>query len=281
MKRAIRKTYPWIVAGLLFVMLSCRPAGQWRRIDDGLSIGEFHTAALTPWRRISLFIVKIDPRKYQFQLLSVSEKRGAPLTAREWCEKYKLISVINAGMYQTDMTSNVGFLKNFNHRNNKHINASHKSLAVFNPVHADDPPFYIYDIDETDIDSVLQRYHTAIQNLRLIKRPGENRWRQQNEKWSEAALGQDKDGNVLFIYCRRPVSMHDFNRALLSLPIGVVCAQHLDGGPHASLYFARNGVVKSFIGAAQLTFARDEIISGVALPNVIGFRKRTQTTDER
>ena len=200
------------------------------------------------------------------------------MTTLDWSKKFNLIGVINAGMYQTDLKSNVGFMKNFDHVNNNHLNSTHQSLAAFNPVCKEEPPFYIYDLDEVEKDSILARYQTAIQNLRLIKRPGENRWPKQNEKWSEAALGQDEEGDVLFIYCRRPASMYELNNALLHLPLGLVCAQHLDGGPHASLYFSHKGEFKYYIGAAEIHPAANEVISGVALPNVIGFRKRRDTS---
>ena len=36
-----------------------------------------------------------------------------------------------------------------------------------------------------------------IENLRLIKRPGINRWSEQNKRWSEIAIGQDIDSNII------------------------------------------------------------------------------------
>jgi uncharacterized protein YigE (DUF2233 family) len=257
-------------------MTSCRSINRWQQVDEGLAIGEFEIAGAKPFQKTSLFIIKIDPLFYEFKLLSASELGRIALTTKQWSKKYNLITAINAGMYQTDMMSNVGFMKNFEHKNNTHINSTHKSLAVFNPKENTDPPFYMHDLDETNVDSILIRYNTAIQNLRLIKRPAENRWEKQNEKWSEAALGQEVNGNVLFIYSRRPVSMYDFNQALLRLPINIVCAQHLDGGPHASLYFSHNGLVRNYQGAVSLNHDMEEIIQGIALPNIIGVRKRNK-----
>jgi len=270
-----------MIALVLLTIPGCRSSNKWRQVEDGLFVAEFKAPATTPFQKLSIFIIKIDPHNFQFQLLSISETGQAPMTTLEWSKKYNLIGVINAGMYQTDLKSNVGFMKNFEHINNNHLNSTHQSIAAFNPIREDEPPFYIYDLDQVEKDSVLTYYHTAIQNLRLIKRPGENRWQKQNEKWSEAALGQDKDGNVLFIYCRRPVSMYALNNALLRLPIGLVCAQHLDGGPHASLYFSHNGEFKYYIGAAEIHPAANKVISGVALPNVIGFRKRQESASRQ
>ena len=276
MKHIDKYIFFCLVACLLIVA-RCRSINHWRYVDDGLAIGDFETAGAKPFQRVSLFIVKIDPNLYQLQLLSVSELGRPALTTQQWSKKYNLISAINAGMFQMDLSSNVGYMKNFEHKNNSHINSSHKSLAVFNPKNETDPAFYIHDLDKINVDSILARYHTAIQNLRLLKRSGENRWKKQNEKWSEAALGQDADGNMLFIYSRRPVSMYDFNQALLRLPINIVCAQHLDGGPHASLYFSHNGETYNYHGAATITDDSNDVIQGIILPNIIGIRKQNNS----
>ncbi|MBN1562012.1 phosphodiester glycosidase family protein, partial [candidate division KSB1 bacterium] len=182
---------------------------------------------------------------------------------------------INAGMYQEDYKSNVGYLKNYAHMNNSHVNSSHHSLAAFNPVDASDSPFFIFDIDEYAADSVIHRYHSIVQNLRLIKSPGENRWSESTKRWCEAALAQDKDGNALFIYCRTPINMIDFNKALLQLPIDIVAAMHVEGGLPASLHFSHHGVTKSFSGTAETRFdAEGRAINAARLPNVIGFSRK-------
>jgi len=69
--------------------------------------------------------------------------------------------------------------------------------------------------------------------LRLIKKPGINVWQQQDREWSEAAIGEDKEGRILLIFSRSSFSMYDFNKELLQSGIGIVAAQHLEGGPEA------------------------------------------------
>ena len=114
-----------------------------------------------------------------------------------------------------------------------------------------------------------------IQNLRLIKRPGKTRWSKQSKKWSEVALGEDKKGNVLFIFNRSPSSMYDFNQSLLKLPIDIVCAQHLEGGPEASLYFAYNGTEVDIFGSYETHFNENEQnYRAWNIPNILGFIKK-------
>ena len=66
----------------------------------------------------------------------------------------------------------------------------------FNPVDAEMSAVKIYDTEDESVKIIIQNYHTVIQNLRLIKRPRQNHWSQQNRKWSEVALGQDRKSVV-------------------------------------------------------------------------------------
>lgn len=115
----------------------------------------------------------------------------------------------------------------------------------------------------------------ACDNLRLIKRPGKNRWSKQSKMWSEAALGEDRKGNILLIFCRSPYSMHDFNNNLLKLPIDIVCAQHLEGGPEASLYFRYKGIKIEKCGSFETFFNENDQNNGAwDVPNILGFVKK-------
>jgi len=247
----------------------------WQKLDRGLFLGRFIPTQKSFVGYSEILIIRIDPEIYSLRLLSASELNHSNLTVKQWCERYDLIGAINAGMFQTDYRSNVGYMKNFEHLNNPWVNPSYHSVAAFNPVNKNNSKFRIYDTDETNIQDVISRYHTVIQNLRLIKSPARNRWSQQNKKWSEAALGQDRDGNVLFIFSRSPYSMHDLNNILIQLPINIVNAQHLEGGPEASLYFKFNELEIEVMGSYETGFNENDFNDTFwNLPNVIGIEKK-------
>lgn len=270
------KAFAIVFLLLATLILACHNKAVWTQIDDGLFYGDFNIASPIPFNDVTITIFKIDPTVYEFRLLTTSQFGHDLLTMPEWVERYNLIGAINAGMYQEDMSTNVGFLKNFDHYNNRHVNSSHHSLAAFHPKDSTAAPFYIFDIDEYPADSVLADYHSVVQNLRLIKRPGENRWIEADKRWCEAAVGQDTGGHVLFIYCRAPLTMTEFNNALLSLPINIVCAMHVEGGQPASLHVSHQGVTKSYSGTAETKFDVDGVaINAAKIPNVMGFVKKT------
>lgn len=97
----------------------------------------------------------------------------------------------------------------------------------------------------------------------------------QQKKWSEAALGEDKSGNVLFIFSRAPFSMHDFNQELLGLGIDIVAAQHLEGGPEAQLYFKIDSWELEIFGSYETGFKENDDNSiSWPIPNVLGIRPK-------
>lgn len=245
----------------------------WKEIAEGLDTASFTVSGESLPGDAKVVIVRIDPKMWDLKLLAISETGdSAGLSAKEWCKTHNLSAAINAGMYDVDYKTHVGYMKSHEHKNSAAIN-SYKSAAAFDPRHDNLPPFYIYDLDVTPLKSIIGKYHTVVQNLRLIKRPGENRWPQQENKWREAALGEDSKGRALFIFCQSVMSMHDFNNLLLSLPINLVCAQHLEGGPPAQMYVKHGEVEFEMDGIHETT-----VIQGISrprpIPNVIGIVPR-------
>ena len=164
---------------------------------------------------------------------------------------------------------NTGYLRDGDHVNSRHRNG-YKSLLAFNPKPGKTlPPVRIFDLDQPGIliDSIEKVYGTVIQNLRLIKRPGINVWNRQSQIWSEAALAEDKQGRIIFLLCETPVTMHDFNKILLSSDMEIVAAQHLDGNAPAQLYLKTGGTELMLY---------EEPGPELPLPNIIGIRPKTQ-----
>ena len=182
------------------------------------------------------------------------------------------MAAINAGMYQADYRTHSGYMRAdgtvFSRGTNGYLSA-----AAFDPVNPKDPPFRLFDLDVDPLAEVLPRYRRVVQNLRLIKRPGENRWSSQERRWSEAALGEDHEGRVLLIFCGTPLLLDRLNEALLSLPLGLVAAQHLEGGTQAQLFIAAGGQTIELVGEYEGIFsAPDPQRPAWPIPNVIGIR---------
>jgi exopolysaccharide biosynthesis protein len=279
-------TKGWLIKLGLIAVLVCilfsgaegQNAVFWKQIDEGLHYGDFTAFMKASTGDSKILIIKIDPKLYSFRLLSASELASSSLSlnVKEWADKYKLIAAINAGMFQTDLKSNVGYMKNYSHVNNPRFHKTYASAFAFNPKRADLPPAMVFDTDVKNIKDIVAEYHTVIQNLRLVKRPRLERWAQQEKRWSEAALGQDQEGNILLIFSESPYTMHELIKILLSLPIKLDCAMHLEGGPAASFYLRHNNIELARLGRLELAsiVVGDTNNEFLPIPNVIGITKK-------
>lgn len=259
----------WLLTGSLTAQ------SPWQSLAPGMEQAAFRAPLPTPVGDATITVLRVDPKQWELKALSITETGDAQgMTARQWCERHELVAAINAGMFMTDYRTHVGIMKNRNHTNAARFN-SYQSVAAFDPVADSLPPFRIFDLDLHDKADIERDYRGLVQNLRLIKKPGINRWGQQPKKWSEAALGEDKDGNILFIFARSPYSMRDFNHILLGLPIHLVAAQHLEGGPEAQLYFRIGTSTSEGFGSYETDFYESDANEQAwPVPNILGLAKR-------
>lgn len=246
-------------------------SAPWTSLAPGLEIAFFELPADESPKDSALTVLRVDPRHWQLRLLCASVTAEMPsLTAKQWCELHELTAATNAGMFAVDGRTHVGYLRNEIHVNSAAKN-QYQSVAAFSPKVSNVPEFRIFDLECTSFDTILKQYDCVVQNLRLIKRPGEDRWSPQPRKWSEAALGEDTAGRALLIFCRMPLSMHDFNQLLLSLPLDLVSAQHLEGGPEAQLYIKHGDFVRECVGSYETGFLpNDANDTAWRIPNALG-----------
>jgi len=258
----------------------------WTVLAPGLELGEFPVDPEPGIGDGVITVLRIDASSWELGLYCAADPSlsrespggsGVPAnrTARAWCRDAGLVAAINAGMFAQDYTTHVGYLAAGDYVNNDNVNG-YESVAVFGSLLPDGPPFRIFDRDDGAEVVLLRRsFRHLVQNLRLIKRPGENRWSRQKKRWSEAALGEDAEGRALFLFCGTPYTMHHLNRLLIGLPIGLIAAQHLEGGPEAQLYVKVGGFEREWKGVFETGFFQgDGTGSAWPVPNVIGVRGR-------
>ena len=250
----------------------------WQLLAPGLELRRITSKMSAPVGKSPIVVLRMDPNLWELSFVGVSNTgESAGHTARGWAEGYKLTAAINAGMFDTDGKTHLGYARARGQVSNNKTNA-YQSVAAFDPR---DPKqhsqFRMFDLDDKSVSmqGILKDYASAVQNLRLIKRPGLNQWGQQEKKWSEAALGEDDKGRILFIFSRAPFSMHDLNRELLAAGIGLVAAQHLEGGPEAQLYVHTSNVELEMFGSFETGFKEDDTNTiAWPVPNVLGVRPR-------
>lgn len=265
-----------LVLFLLSAIIGYSQAG-WKQLAPGLDIKEIVAKKTSIEGNSKITVVRIDPDHWELIFIGRSTTKDIFCkTAREWCESYNLTAAINAGMFNEDNWTHTGYLKYKDHINSSAKN-SYQSVMAFDPINGKDlPKFQIYDLDAgATILNISKDYNLVIQNLRLIKKPGVNVWKQQDRIWSEAALGEDKKGRILFIFSTSPFSMYDLNKELLNSGIGIVAAQHLEGGPEAQLYLKAGGVEIEVSGGYETGYLEGgDNIAIWPIPNIIGVKQK-------
>ena len=250
----------------------------WKTVEPGMELRFLVAQKEGVQSKSRIAVLRIDPARWDLEVLGTSRTgESTGHTARDWCQRHNLTAAINAGMFGTDQKTHVGYLQYREHVNNSHQN-NYQSVAAFDPRDsAGVSRFRIFDLDAPGVtlQGILKDYASVVQNLRLVKRPGRNQWDQQERKWSEAALGEDRDERILFIFSRAAFSMHDLNQKLLASDIGLVAAQHLEGGPEAQLYLHAGETKLEMFGSYETSFREDDN-NAVAwpVPNILGVRPR-------
>jgi uncharacterized protein YigE (DUF2233 family) len=246
------------------------PGIPWKEADDGLYIAEFESVFdNAPY---AVTVVKIDPGRYTFNLLCATEHDKEPLTIKEWASKYRMLATVNAGMFQQNGLTSVGYMKNFDHVNNPRLSNANTILA-FNPVEKNLPEIQIIDRECQDFNGLRQKYKSLVQSTRMISCNQQNVWNRQDSKWSTLAVGADTQGNILFLFNRTPSTVHDFIEILLSLPLSLKSAMYLEGGPQASLYLSTSKMTLERYGVWG-GLENDSLQFPLPVPNVIGISKK-------
>jgi hypothetical protein len=253
-----RRSAALAIACLLIVPIAT-PAGvgtniSWRTLQPGVGLAI----------RDQLYIVRVDPSVAKLTTALASEARSAPRTAADWCRSSHLAVAINAGMFQNDHKSNVGYLRHGRHLNNAQWN-DYQAVVAINSKRA-----LWLDLD-SDQKQQTADYDVVIQNLRLITKNRKNVWAPNNRQWSEVALAIDNKGRLLFLFSRAPYSMRELNALLLSLPLNIAGAMHLEGGPEASLSIHTGGIDLDLAGSYETGFwENDRNERQWPIPNVLG-----------
>jgi len=243
----------------------------WRTVQPGVEYAVIDppgTSALPIDAR--LHVVRIDPTRAPLRAVMAGGLDGRPRTASQWCHDQHLAVAINMGMYRDDHRTNSGYARTSTYVNNPRWTEKFKSALAFGPT-----GLTMADLDGADARQRLTSYATVIQNLRLIRAPARGVWAPQERRWSEAEVAVDASGRVLFIFARYPHSMKELNDIVLSLPLGVVAAMHVEGGPEASLSVHGGGVDIDLNGSYETGFnENDGENQQWPIPNVLGVSRR-------
>lgn len=258
---------------LTLLLLAASPV-EWRPVATGVEYASFVIDTKPVAGDGSLHVVRIDGKRAALDLGLASENAGTLRTAKEWCQDKGFVVAINAGMYDTDYSSNVGYLRHGDTVHRKSWNGTFQSALIAMPREKGLAQVRLLDLDEANAKKTTEKYALVVQNLRLVKGKGESVWKPNGQPWSEAAVGIDSKGRVLFLFSRTPLEMATWNERVLALPLELERAMHVEGGPEASLSIQTKDFSLHLGGGPRnLLFAGDPAKQW-RIPNVLGVRAK-------
>jgi hypothetical protein len=251
---------------------------KWVTLQDGLHYCEYDTPEKSILNDSKLTLLKIDPQKFQFNLLSSSEHGKRNRTASDWAEEFKMNIIVNAGMFSlSNGRTNKGYMKNYGHYNNSHLNRAYNVMMAMNPKDESEPSFKLFDLTCQRWDSIRTRYHSFSQGMRMIDAKGNPlAWdKRPGQACSMVVCATDTEGNIYYVFTRSPYTHQSVIRFLLDLPLNIRTTVYLEGGPEASLYISTGDTVISKVGSfVSRTYENDDNDHFWKIPNVIGIKRR-------
>jgi Phosphodiester glycosidase len=242
-------------------------AAPFTALEPGLELGLFPGPGTAPGDG-KIWIVRIDPARFELKLVNASAGDARPRTVRAWALAAGAAAAINAGMFQTDGLTSVGLMRTRAHQNNPRRSTRYKAVLAFDPVLPGLAPVRILDAACGDLDPSPPGYGTLIQSIRMVSCDRKNVWAPDAKRWSAAAIGLDGAGRALFIHARSPWPVHDLVDALLALPVDLRRAMYVEGGPEAQLFVSAGGREVERLGAFEGR-AQEEASLAWEIPNVV------------
>lgn len=259
-----------LLAGAQALQLQAEANPVWEQVDDGLeflALGDVDNAFIA---------VRIQPVLYDFTLCMSSEE-GQARPLKDWATLQGLHVAINASMYLPDGQTSTGYMQSASHSNNDHIGSRLGAFFVADPLNpALDPPVAIIEKSDPQWEQRLGRYAIRVQNYRLLTKGGVVAWRgdKEGERGSIGAIGQEKDGNILFLVSVHPLTVAEFCQLAQTLAPQLERAMYVEGSVKVGLFLKEGAQKHTWLGRKNVLFTPAP--KDTAIPNVIGVIPRKQ-----
>jgi hypothetical protein len=270
---------------LFFTLVSFEGIGQsatdslltlvWQEPVSGIEYTEIGAPAASILGDSRLTLVRLDPKKLEFELLCATEHRKTPRSAPDWAEEFKVDLVFNAGMYNLSQPlKSKGFLKNGRHVNQKEVHPEYGGVFAFQPLDSLAAKANLLDLSCTSLDSVRLRYRCMAQGMRMLDCNGNPiSWERKKQSCSMMLLARCSDGKLVLVFSRSPYTHSQMIGFLKRFPLDLHEALYLEGGPETSLYLKLPGLTLEKYGSYVFdTFENDKNDHFWKLPNVVGVR---------
>ena len=212
------------------------PDTGWQVVQPGLEQRTIHLFDASDAVRERLFLLRLDPAQFIFR---VAYRPGAPLSIPEWQAETGALLVVNGGYFTPENVATGLIVVDGQ--------ASGSSYGDFGGMLA---------IDERGpaLRWLGERLYTAdqpllyaLQSFPMLVRPGGALGFPEEDGLTarRTAIGQDRDGRILFIFAPwGSLTLHELSAWLVDADLDLDIAFNLDGGPSTGMWLAGETAVE-------------------------------------
>ena len=263
-----------MIAGAALAAPPAKARVTWQKLQDGLEFAHIKAPVKARDLDSMLTLVRINPKNFELRLMMANFHGEQSRSAREWAREFKLLAVINAGLYLKDNKTSAGYMVDRGRVNNPRLNRWGAVLA-FNPTNQRRKAVRLVDRRCENFARIRKGYQSFVQGFRMVTCRGGNTFKKSDKRFSIAALATDRRGRLLFLISASPYSTYEFSQIIRRLRLGIRRAMYLEGGRDAQLYLKAGSVEAEIVGKCGRFFGcttgnptpRD-------VPNVIGIVPR-------
>ena len=213
-------------------------------------------------------LVRINPAVYEFVLCMASEK-GESLSFKDWALEHNLHVAINASMYLPDEKTSTGYMQSATHSNNERIGSRLGAFFVAEPFDLENSPrVAIIEKGDSEWEKRIQEYRIRVQNFRLLGRDGTVPWKKNKKPGSIAAIGQEDNGNIVFMVSVLPLTVPEFARIARLLVPRLANAMYVEGSVKVGMYLHDGEEAHIWQGRKNIVYTPAP--QDTRIPNIIG-----------
>lgn len=215
-------------------------------------------------------LVRIDMHRHRLTLVTAASEDGVFRPVPEWARRANLVAGINAALFEPDGRATALYVEDGVERSPD--DGRFGGLLAFDPVDAGDPPFVLAgrDCPGTDLAALRARYRSVVANYRLLGCAAEPIAWLDEDRFSSAAFGVDREGRLVLVHSTTPYRMTDLARTLADPALGLVAVHYVEGGPKATVHVETDEGPLTLIGSREEDGHAEDRRGARPIPNVLG-----------
>jgi len=256
------------------------PPPVWKELLRGLELTSLpvRLGIEQPGALAEIVVVRIDPAFFDIGLFSRQWDGGPPRTLEMWAQDMELAAAINAAMYLPDGRTGTGYMRRGENISRERPAKRFGAFFVAGPLAPDLPRAAVLDRTKDDWERLLPLYETVVQNFRLMGHEGEALWPENGPSHAVASVAEDREGRILFLHCRQPITIRHFAKTIASSPeLDIKAAMYVEGGAQAAMLVRGPGFARLWTGSHPADFFLGAAGRHITLPNILGARVRADS----